>query len=268
MDDIASFNQSRWDELAAKGVVFARPFLDLTPETAQQAVDPRLLLGSVSGKDVLCLASGGGQQSAAFHVLGAQVTVFDLSTTMLDLDRQAAEYYKAAIRIDQGDMRDLSRYPDGSFDVVWHAYSINFIPDPRPVFSEVARVLRPGGLYRMEFHNPFVIGMDEASWDGSGYRITTAYEEGAEMEEPLWEFEDAQGNLVKMRGPRAFRHTLSGVVNDLVGRGFVLLGLWEEVGKDESAAPGTWDHLLRFAPPWLTLWWVFKPELIPAQAGA
>jgi SAM-dependent methyltransferase len=254
MDDLASFNQSRWDELARRGVLFARPLLDLTPMTARQWLDPYGSLGDVGGQKVLCLASGGGMQSAAFSVLGAHVTVHDLSPVMLERDRQAAEHYGYAVELHQGDMRDLSPYPDSYFDLVWHPYSINFIPDPQPVFRQVARLLKPGGHYSLQIHNPFVQGLDETSWTGAGYLLSLPYTNGAEMVEPLWEFEDEQGRPVTLPGPRAFRHTLSAVINGLTALGFNLRGLWEEVGQDAQAEPGSWEHYMRVAPPWLTLW--------------
>lgn len=61
-------------------------------------------------------------------------------------------------------MRDLSRFADASFDIVWRAHSINFVPDVRLVFTEVSRVLDIGGLYRLEFTNPFIHG----SWRKAG----------------------------------------------------------------------------------------------------
>lgn len=130
MDDLASFNQSKWDELARQGVLYARPLLDLTPETARQWLDPYGYLGDVRDQEVLCLAAGGGKQSAAFSVMGAHVTVLDLSPAMLERDRQAADHYGYSIELHQGDMRDLSHYPDAHFDLVWQPYSINFIPTP------------------------------------------------------------------------------------------------------------------------------------------
>jgi SAM-dependent methyltransferase len=216
-------------------------------------------LGDVSGKDVLCLASGGGQQSAAFSVLGAQASVIDLSPAMLEGDRQAAAHYGAAIDVQQGDMRDLSRYADRSFDLVWQPYSINFIPDPRPVFASVARILRPGGGYNLQIHNPFLIGLSEETWNGQGYPLSLPYVDGAEIEEPVWDFEDEQGNPVRIAGPRAFRHNLSTVINTLTAHGFQLRGLWEEVGQDAEAPPGSWEHLNRVAPPWITMWFAFQP---------
>jgi ubiquinone/menaquinone biosynthesis C-methylase UbiE len=265
MDEVSAFNQSQWDELAGKGIEFARPFLDLTPAVARAVVDPHGLLGDLAGKDVLCLASGGGQQSAAFHVLGARVDVFDLSAAMLERDRLVAQHYQAKIGVHQGDMRDLSRFAAASFDVVWQAYSINFIPDPRPVFEEVTRVLRPGGFYHLDFHNPYLAALQETSWTGSGYLLNDPYVDGAELQAPPWEFEDEQGVVQTLPGPREFRHSLSTILNELVGRGYLVLGLWEEVGQNAQAEPGSWEHYLRVAPLMLTLWLVYRPGLVDTR---
>ena len=71
MDDIARYNMARWDALVRARAVFTRPWLDLTPDEARQMVDPDGRLGEMAGRRVLCLAGGGGQQSAAFGLLGA-----------------------------------------------------------------------------------------------------------------------------------------------------------------------------------------------------
>lgn len=54
-------------------------------------------------KKVLCLASGGGQQSVAFALLGADVTVLDISPSQLERDRKAAEHYGIKVHLVQGD---------------------------------------------------------------------------------------------------------------------------------------------------------------------
>ncbi len=120
-------------------------------------------MGEVEGRRVLCLASGGGQQSAAFGVLGAEVTVFELSPAQLERGREATAHYGHDVRVVCGDMRDQSCFDDSEFDVVWHAHSIGFVPDVRPVFDEAARVLETGGRYRLEWNNPFAHGLDEGS---------------------------------------------------------------------------------------------------------
>ncbi len=82
LDELARYNKERWEALAQADIAFSRPFLDLIPSSARQLIDPHKLIGPVDGKSILCLA-GGGQQSAAFSLLGAQVTVLDLSETQL-----------------------------------------------------------------------------------------------------------------------------------------------------------------------------------------
>ncbi len=266
MDDIYQHNQQRWEALAQARVAYSRPFLDLNAESARQVVDSYGIMGDVAGKDVLCLASGGGQQSVAFGLLGANVSVLDFAETQLARDREALVHYGLSARLEQGDMRDLSRFADHSFDVVWHAFSISFIPDARPVFDEVARVLRPGGLYHLAWHNPFTHGLDERDFHDGGYLLKLPYADGeVVLSSHIWDVETAEGTKQPVEGPREFRHTLSTVLNGLIGRGFMLRGLWEDMGGDPSTpqtpgetptppAPGTWEHYLSVAPLALVLW--------------
>jgi SAM-dependent methyltransferase len=159
-DDVAKYNIERWAALVKAEALFTRPWLQLDPISARQQVDPEGWLGDVAGKDILCLAGGGGQQSAAFALLGARVTVVDLSEAQLAQDRAAAAHYNIDIKTYQGDMRDLSILAESAFDLVWQPYSLNFVPDARQVFAQVARILRPKGLYYFMCANPFVADRD------------------------------------------------------------------------------------------------------------
>ena len=267
MDEIARYNKERWEALAQANIVFSRPALDLTRDTALEMIDPHRIIRPVEGKRVLCLASGGGQQSAAFGLLSAHVSVLDLSETQLQRDREAAAHYGLNIETLQGDMRDLSPFPDDNFDVVWHAHSINFIPSVEPVFSEVARVLRPGGFYHLSCHNPFVHGVDERQWDGKAYPLSRPYIDGEEIlyEDPDWDVWQTDGSIVRVPGPHEYRHALSTLVNGLVQRDFVLLGLWEDTGSKPNPEPGTWDHFMAVAAPYIDMWACYRPDVFDAK---
>ena len=270
LDDLARFNKERWEELAQAGVLYSRPALNLDVTSARKLVDPEGMMDDPAGREVLCLAGGGGQQSAAFALLGARVTVLDLSETQLARDRQAAEHYGKDVRTIQGDMRDLSCLDPGGFDLVWHAHSLNFVPQAEVVFDQVRRVLGPGGQYRMNCWNPFAHGMDQDSWNGTGYLVTQPYVEGREIDmQPFWDVspwdrptpggEEPQKaqespSTIRIRGPREFRHVLETLVNGMIRRGFALQGLWEQDGGSLDATPGTWEHFKAYAPPWLTIW--------------
>ena len=271
MDELATYNKERWEELAQAGVQYSRPFLNLDAHSARQVVDDagiiQKVIGDIAGKDVLCLAGGGGQQSAAFAVLGAQVSVLDISETQLQRDQEAAQHYGLAITTQQGDMRDLARFADDSFDIVWHAHSINFVPDTRPVFDGVARILRKGGLYHLSFHNPFTQGVDDAKWNGIGYPLGQPYVDGAEImleqifENPDWAIADAEGNIRQIKGPREFRHSLGRIFNGLIGRGFVLLQFAEETSREPNPEPGSWEHYKLVVAPYLSLWAGYRPDV-------
>src|SRR5215212_11680709 len=81
---------------------------------------PRVWFPDLEGLDVLCLASGGGQQAPIFAAAGANVTVLDNSPGQLAQDRLVAERESLDLTTIQGDMRDLSAFAEGSFDLVFH----------------------------------------------------------------------------------------------------------------------------------------------------
>jgi SAM-dependent methyltransferase len=181
MNNIIKTNRERWNELARANVEYSRPFLDFTTEQAAHYVFRYGILKNVAGNRVLCLASGGGQDSVAFGLLGADVTVLDLSDVQLERDHQAAVHHGLQIKTVQGDMRDLSAFLDDHFDIVWQVYSINFVPSVEPVIREVRRVLKPEGVFFLQFANPFAIGIDEEKWDGKAYPLNSLYIDGEDM---------------------------------------------------------------------------------------
>src|SRR5688572_18293624 len=152
------YNRERWEVLAKNRVLFSRPWLDLDERSARERLGVPLDIDiDVTGKSVLCLASGGGQQSAAMAMLGANVSVLDFSETQLERDREASAHYGHHIRTVVGDMRDLSSFDANEFDFVWHPFSINYVKEADVVICEAARVLKNGGHYCLDFANPFAM---------------------------------------------------------------------------------------------------------------
>jgi SAM-dependent methyltransferase len=257
MDEINKTNRERWNALANANVEFSRPFLDFTPEKAKSYVGRYEIIKIVQGKKILCLASGGGQDSVAFGLLGAKVTVMDLSDIQLERDQQGAAHHNLNVKTFQGDMRDLSVFPDNAFEIVWQPYSINFVPSVKAVYREVSRVLKPGGIYYMQFANPFVQAVDDEAWDGKAYPLCRPYIDGDDLTQyfPHWDVDQADGDPIKLDSPHEYRHTLSTVLNTMVLNGFVLLHLQEYMGEAEDPELGTWDHFMQIAPPWFDSFW-------------
>ena len=83
---------------------------------------PKEWFGDIRGKELLGLASGGGQQVPLFAAAGAQVTSFDNSSAQLAKDEYVALRDGLDIAYEQGDMA-LSRFDDESFDLIFHPVS-------------------------------------------------------------------------------------------------------------------------------------------------
>lgn len=228
--------------------------LDLDETSAREYVDPRGWLGELRGRRVLCLAGGGGRESAAFSLLGARVTVFDLSEEQLEQDKHAAAHYGFEVETVRGDMRDLSSLGADAFDLVSHSYSLNFVPDSRAVFRGVARVLRAGGLYRFMCANPFVLGVTTRDWDGRGYVVARPHVEGAAVGgfDEEWVYEREGRGAISP--PVEYRHGLGTLVAGLTENDFQIERVSEDefMRPDPGAEPGTWDHFMHYVRPWLT----------------
>lgn len=199
---VVAFNKERWEELSGSNVKYAVPKFDLDQQSAKQMIDPEDQIDNFKGIKALCLSAGGGQQSAAFGILGAQVTVFDLSENQLEKDRQTAAHYNINVKTLQGDMQDLSIFKTESFDIVWLAHSINFVPDAKLTISEIARVCKVKGKVRLNFTNPYVHGV----WAfpvGEGFLLSQPYIDGDQVKypDPHWTFIDPEGNQKKIEGP-------------------------------------------------------------------
>jgi len=100
------------------------------------------------GERVLDLGCGAGTDSLiAAQMVGSEGSVvgIDMTAEMLDKARAAAVVLGAEnVEFVEGEVERLP-FADGSFDVVISNGVIDLVPDKDAVFSEIHRVLRPGG---------------------------------------------------------------------------------------------------------------------------
>jgi SAM-dependent methyltransferase len=154
---------------------------------------------------------------------GASVTVFDNSPRQLARDAEVAEREGLAIRLVEGDMRDLSVFAEASFDLIFHPVSNLFVPDILPVWREAFRVLRPGGWLLAGFVNPVEYSFDVALYDEGIFTV----------KHPL-PYNDVEhltpAERDKLFGPNAaveFSHSLDTQIGGQLSAGFMLTGLYE-----------------------------------------
>lgn len=234
MTDVFRHNREAWDKQVADGNRWTVPVdaariararagdwtVDLTPRKPV----PRDWFGELSGARVLGLASGGGQQGPILAAAGASVTVFDASPGQLARDREVAGREGLDLRTELGDMADLSRFADASFDLVFHPCSNCFVPDVRPVWKEAARVLRPGGRLLAGFCLPVLFLVDE-DLDEKG-------EVAVRYRVPFSDTEQLEPELLKrkldLKQPLSFGHTLADQLGGQLDAGLRLAGFYED----------------------------------------
>jgi SAM-dependent methyltransferase len=267
-DDAARVNELDWDRhAAARDHNSSRPKLDLDrdalrayaqggmpdlPEPYCDQFPEAVMMTGAAGLDVLCLASGGGHQSAEFGLIGAKVTVLDLSKGQLQLDEEMARHYGYPIRTVHGDMRDLSAFEPDSFDRVVQGVGICFVPDVREVYREVARVLRRGGLYSVQQANPFTYPADfdgpESGWDGVGYRIVEPYRGG-----PILRTGEGCDSMREGEFSGEFRHTFADMLNGLVEAGLGIQRVGGDIRGDIDAEAGSERHMQAIVPQYFCI---------------
>ena len=181
---------------------------------------------------VLCLASGGGQQGPVLSAAGAAVTVFDNSPRQLARDEEVAAREGLAIRTVLGDMRDLSAFPDATFEMVVNPVSNLFCPELAPVWRETFRVLRPGGLLLAGFMNPDIFIFDDEALE-RGELVVRHPLPFSTLDLP-----DAERERVYGDGPVEFSHSLTEQIGGQLAAGFILTHLVE--------APHHWGPTARY----------------------
>jgi len=239
-------NARAWDALAKRQAALARPANDKDFRDPLQTVDPlRWLGGSVAGRHVLCLAAGGGRQSALYAAAGAVVTVVDISSEMLSLDREVAAARGLDVRTVQASMDALPMLADRQFDVVVHPVSTCYVAEVMPVFHEVARVTRPDGVYVSQHKSPVSLQ--------SGLRPT---DEGYLLREPYYRtgpLKASEPSRVRERGTLEFLHRWEELVGGICRAGFLIEDLVEPLHADPSADPGNFGHRSQYVAPYLRI---------------
>ncbi len=238
-------NARAWDALAKRQAALAKPASDAEFANPLQTVDPLGWLGeSIAGRAVLCLAAGGGRQSALYASAGANVTVVDISSEMLALDRQVAAARGLAVRALQTSMETLPMLADGEFDIVIHPVSTCYVPDVQPVFREVARVTKAGGIYVSQHKSPTSLQADIKP-EGEHYRLRQPYyRDGPLPSSP-------EPSRLREPGTLEYLHRWEELLGGMCRAGFAIEDVIEPMHAKPQAAVGEFAHRATFVAPYV-----------------
>lgn len=237
--DIRSYNREAWNREVAGGKNrWSQPVDRETIARAKRGEFSILLTENIpvpqtwfpplEGTEVLCLASGGGQQGPVLAAAGAQVTVFDNSPAQLGQDQLVAEREALSLKTVEGDAADLSTFGDESFDLVFNPVSNVFMPDVRAVWRECYRVLRNGGILMSGAMNPVHYIFDLYKADEGILQVVHSipYSDLTSISREQLE------ELMDQGLPLEFGHSLTDLLGGQCDAGFVITALYEDVMLD------------------------------------
>jgi SAM-dependent methyltransferase len=232
--DVRAYNREAWNRQVAKGDRWTLP---VGPEVIAAARNgewsvvltprkpvPREWFGELKDKEVLGLASAGGQQGPVLAAAGARVTILDNSPAQLAQDRLVAEREGLSIRLVEGDMREMPAFPDESFDLIFHPCSNCFVDDVRRVWREAYRVLRPGGVLLSGFCNPVMFLFDPDLEAQGKFQI--------KYRMPFSDFtsltDEERRRYTDKGEPLCVAHSLEDQIGGQLAAGFVVTGFYED----------------------------------------
>ena len=196
------------------------------------------LLPEVSGARVLDAGCGGGWYTEQLLARGARVTAIDASARMV---RHARQRLGDAAEVRVADLADLSFAQDASYDGIVSALVVHYLRDLRPAFTELRRVLKPGGWLLFSTHHP---------------AAETAYFQP----ERYLDVEPVEDDWGWVGTVRFFRRPMSDIVNSLADTGFAIERMVEPVPTDafRQLKPEAYERQLRqpnfllvLARPWI-----------------
>jgi SAM-dependent methyltransferase len=236
--DIRTYNREAWNREVESQNRWTQPVSHEEIERAKQGEFgilltenihvPRRWFPPLNGADVLCLASGGGQQGPILAAVGANVTVFDNSPSQLKQDQLVAEREALSLKTVEGDAADLSAFADESFDLIFNPCSTVFMPDVRAVWRECYRVLRYGGVLMTGSMNPvhYIFDLFKADEGILEVAHSIPYSDLTSLSQ-----EDLDEYISKGL-PVEFGHSLSDLLGGQLDAGFVIADMYEDYMLD------------------------------------
>jgi SAM-dependent methyltransferase len=114
------------------------------------------ILGEVAGKDVLEYGCGAAQWSILLARAGARAVGLDNSGRQLEHARQLMAEAGVEFPLVHASAGEAP-FDDGSFDIVFCDHGAMTFADPYATVPEVARLLRPGGLFAFSQSTPLAL---------------------------------------------------------------------------------------------------------------
>ncbi len=206
----------------------------------------------LEGEKIANICGSCGKKAVPLALLGADVTVFDISEENKRYAMETARAANIAIHYEAGDVMeiDLNRF-GGTFDTVFMEGGILAYFHDIDAFMRIMHVLlKPGGKMICSDFHPFIKIMDTLKLETPtmSYFSTEVFE--GEMAHARF-YEDR----IRRQFPKCLyrRYTISEIINAIIGSGFVLKRFDEHPAWENESLPGEFTAV------------AIKPASVPAK---
>lgn len=181
----------------------------------------RAELPDLKGKTVLVLGCGSGEDAAYLKETGAKtVTGIDIAKKLIAIAKQS--YPECEFQV--MDMEQLT-LPNSYLDLVYSSLAVHYLIDgPAKCFKEVARVLKPGGIFLFSDGHPIGSAMATIQDDEKVYekRLGIRKDKVASSEEDTGDYLTSRTISVKGEmGVDYWHQPISETINQLIAVGLV-----------------------------------------------
>ncbi len=189
------------------------------------------------GVKVANICGSCGKKAVPLALLGADVTVFDISEENKRYAMETARAANVNLRYEVGDVMEigLAKY-DGAFDVVFMEGGIlAYFHDIGAFMAKMYALLKPGGKMICSDFHPIIKIMDTLKLEtpAVGYFSTDVFE--GEMAHARFYEEE-----IRRQFPKCLyrRYTISEIINAVIGSGFTLKRFDEHPAWEDETLPG------------------------------
>ena len=210
-------------------------------------------VGDVSGKRILNLLGSKGNKAVCFALLGADVTVVDLSSENKRYAMELAEAAGVSLTYIVNDVLELQDEELSTFDIVILEMGVlHYFNDLHPLFQKVSTLLKETGVFIVRDYHPIIsktlrIKNGEAVLDGDYFK------------EELLEVDVAYSKLLPTQVQQKLEKNiirqwmLSEVVNALINAGFKLKKMNEDQGVHWAFPTGSPEGIADRLPGTFTI---------------
>src|SRR6185436_4750089 len=223
--------ENRWTQPVSPEIIAKAKQGEFSVVLTENIPVPQSWFPPLKGAQVLCLASGGGQQGPVLAAAGANVTVFDNSPAQLKQDRLVAERESLSLQTIEGDAANLSLFSGESFDLVFNPCSTVFMQDVRGVWKECYRVLRHNGILMTGSMNPVHYIFDLYKADEGILEIAHSIPYSDLTSIPKEDLDE----LIAKGLPVEFGHSLTDLIGGQCEAGFVITDMYEDYMLDSPS---------------------------------